>query len=54
MDSKNVLLVRPKAKPFNFYKIITFDTESLRYGYGNPESPSYKEKQVLYNYDLYD
>ena len=54
MDFKNVLLVRPKAKPFNFHKIITFDTESLRYGYGNPESPSYKEKQVLYNYDLYD
>ena len=50
----DVLIVKPSAKPFKFYKVFTFDTESLRYGKGMPNNPKYSEYQEIYNYDIYD
>lgn len=50
----DVLIIKPSAKPFNFYNVITFDTESLRFGIGDQDSKDYTEKQTIFNYDLYD
>ena len=49
------LIIKPLAKPINFYKIITFDTESLRYGNEYSENDiRYSEKQVFFNFGMYD
>ena len=50
----DVLIIKPSAKPMKFYKVFTFDTESLRFGNGDITSPSYREYQVIFNHNIFD